>query len=200
MAADSFHTVCVGFMVKCVSSIAVSVTGLIIHEEGVMAESGGKGIQRWIWLRERALNHFFLCSFHTRPPLLCSTLICNTQLHSCCTHRGIVCWGQTERRAQRQTSTHPTHTHKHTQICTIDRKRRGYTYLNSSATEDNKTKQNTAPLYDWRGMETTPCLERLLHYLMLFTLTRDQSDHDLTSVQPNEKLAKKWMPATNCIY
>ncbi len=44
---DRLHTVCVALLAKCVSSIAVSVTGWIIHEEGVMAVSEeGKGIQR----------------------------------------------------------------------------------------------------------------------------------------------------------
>lgn len=46
LAVDSLHAVCVGLMVTCVSMIVASVTGWIIHEEGVMAVSEGKGIQR----------------------------------------------------------------------------------------------------------------------------------------------------------
>lgn len=46
MVVDSLHTVCVVLVVKCVSSVVASVTGWIIHEKGVMAVSGGKGIQR----------------------------------------------------------------------------------------------------------------------------------------------------------
>lgn len=46
MVVDSLHTVCADLSVKCVSSIAASVTGWIIHRDGVMAVSEGKGIQR----------------------------------------------------------------------------------------------------------------------------------------------------------
>lgn len=64
-----------------------------------------------------------LFSFHTRPPpptpRLCNTptLICNTQLLSCCTHKAVV-W---RRQSEQQTVT-VTHTHAETHSNIIDHK------------------------------------------------------------------------------
>ncbi len=55
----------------------------------------------------------------------------------------------TVRRAHTHTRAHLLH--KLTNTCRIDRKRRGYRFLNSPATEDNKTKRNAALLLNRRG-------------------------------------------------
>lgn len=46
MVVDSLRTICVGLLVRRVSSVVASVAGWIIHKEGVVTESEGKGIQR----------------------------------------------------------------------------------------------------------------------------------------------------------
>ena len=149
-----------------------------------MAVSEGKGTQRWIWLGERALSPFFTILFshtqHTRvldtqthththththtDNSLCNilTLICDAQLQSCCTHRAIVCGGQTEWRAQchSRASTH-THTHTHTPYPHSQTHNNTCTMDGGGVLQQRTTRQSNTLLFyvTEGGMETTMCWE-----------------------------------------
>lgn len=128
MATASCH-------MKCVSRIAV--LGLFMskmqwHRVEQRASRGESDCEE----ARSFLLSWALFTYAPPPPQLtpfCSSvsLICNTQLHSCCSHRTVVCGGQTERRGHRVTvrQAHITsHTHMLTNTCsvsTMNRERRG---------------------------------------------------------------------------
>lgn len=174
-----------------------------------MAVSGAKGTQRWIWLRERAKNPFFSPElFSHMPPTPCLTpfcssltLICSTQLHSCCTHRIAVCGGQKERRAPRQRTFTPcTRALQHTLIWTTNRKRRGVLLL--IPLPQRTTRQSPPVLFcmteggwEWLFLETAEVYNVIHIHPWLIRLWFDSSSMKSKGCQKMDACNSKQWPS-----